>query len=136
MKIRIFSPNLAKVQGGLKALIAGIPITMKTSAKKIAQQVLDNSLTKSPSCPEDTGALRASGRVETVKEGYAVVYGGKGVDYAAYVHDDMRPRRYTRPGSGPKFVETHMLRQSEEAPPKLQKVLSELADKIMRVYRK
>ena len=140
MRVRIFSPNLVKVQGGLKALISGIPINLKTSSKRIANQVLDDSLNKSPSCPEDTGDLRSTARVEPVREGHAVVYGGKAVggkfvDYAAYVHDDMRPRKYKRPGSGPKFVETHMLRMAEDAPPKIAKALESLVEKIVKVYR-
>ena len=135
---KIFSPNLNKVVGGLKALVNGIPIGLNRSSKKIANQIFDDSLNTPPTCPEDTGDLRATGRVETVREGYAVVYGGKYggkfVDYAAYVHDDLRPRKYTLPGSGPKFVEAHFLRRAEEAPPKVAAALEELVDEIGRVY--
>ena len=140
MKMRIQSPNLNKVVGGIRALITSIPIAAKTSAKRIATEVLDESLTQVPFCPEDTGDLRSTGRVEAVKEGYAVVYGGKSangtfIDYAGYVHDDLRPRKYTLPGSGPKFVETHMLRKSQSAPPKLAVTLKQLAESILRTYR-
>lgn len=135
MKLRIFSPNLVNITGGLKALVRGIPIGLKRSSKKVAEKVFADSQTKSPCVPVDTNALRESGRVEVVKEGYAVVYGGPGVDYAAYVHDDLRPRKYKRPGSGPKFVETHMLRAASEAPPKIAAVLDELVENILKVYR-
>jgi hypothetical protein len=136
----ISSPNLNSVVGGLKTLVSKIPIAANQSAKIIATQILDDSLNLSPSCPEDTGRLRSTGRVEPVREGYAVVYGGMAddgtfVDYAAYVHDDLRPRKYTRPGSGPKFVETHVYRRSEEAPAKIGKILQDIADNIFKVYR-
>src|SRR3990167_1467459 len=132
MRVKLHSPNLNKVVGGIRALITGIPIAAKTSAKRIAEEVLNESLNVVPFCPEDTGDLRSTGRVEAVKEGYAVVYGGKStngtfIDYAGYVHDDLRPRKYTLPGSGPKFVETHMLRKAQTAPPKLAVILEQLA---------
>src|SRR3990167_9981090 len=130
MKAKISSPNLNKVVGGIRALITGIPITCKTSSKRVAEEVLNESRTVPPMAPKDTNALRETARVEPVKQGYAVVYGGKTpdgkkfVDYAAYVHDDLRPNlKYKLPGSGPKFVETHMLRKAQSAPPKLGAIL-------------
>ena len=135
IKTKIASPNLNNVVGGLKAFINKIPIATKQSSRIIAEKVFADSQTKSPCVPVDTNALRESGRVEPVKEGYAVVYGGPGVDYAAYVHDDLRPRKYKRPGSGPKFVETHMLRAASEATPQIAAVLDELAGNILKVYR-
>lgn len=134
-KIKVSSPNLNKVTGGLKALVTGIQIAANQSAKKIAERVFELSDTVPPVVPVDTEKLRLSGRVEPVKEGYAIVYGNNEVDYAAYVHDDLRPRNYKRAGSGPKFVETHALRQAEEAPPKIAAALQKTADEIIRVYR-
>lgn len=140
MKVKMSSPNLKQITGGIKALIHNIPIASKQSSKIVAYQVLNASLNDVPSCPEDTGDLRSTARVEAVQEGYAVTYGGqvqggKFVDYAAYVHDDLRPRKYKRPGSGPKFVETHMLRAAETAPPKIGRTLQDLVDEIFRTYR-
>ena len=136
MKTTISSPNLSKVSQGLTMLINRIPIASKQSSKLVANDIFYQSLNGTPNCPEDTGALRKSGRVEAVKEGYAVAYGGPGVDYAAYVHDDLRPnRKYKRPGSGPKFVETHVNRAIESAPPKISAVLQELVDGIFKVWR-
>src|SRR5688572_20244463 len=132
--------NVDAVVAGLNMLINRIPIAANQSSKIIANQILSDSKTVSPTCPEDTGALIATGRVEAVKEGYAVVYGGqagggKFVDYAAYVHDDLRPRNYTKPGSGPKFVEVHANRMAEEGPEKISDILYELIDDMERVYR-
>ena len=140
MKVKISSPNLAKVAGSMITLITGIPIAAKQSSKIVANKILDLSLNGVPQAPEDEGDLRATGRVEPVKEGYAVVYGGKSpsgrnVDYAAYVHDDLRPRKYKRPNSGPKFVETHMLRMAEEAKPKIAEILETLASNIVKIWR-
>ncbi len=139
MGLKISSPNLDSVIGQLKALVTGIPIATKQSSKIIANQILQDSLTLSPFVPEDTGALRSTGRVEAVQEGYGVIYGGTApdgtfVDYAGYVHDNLpgdTPKKYTTPGSGPKFVETHFIRRSEEAPEKISEILQDLADGII-----
>ena len=74
--------------------------------------------------PEDRGWLRSTGRVESFKgprgsKTWQIVYGGTTpdgnvVDYANHVHDDLRPRNYTRAGSGPKFLEVHAFRRSEQ----------------------
>ena len=135
MKIKIASPNLNSVVGGLHALITGIPIASNQSAKIIANQVLELSQNGVPCVPVDTEDLKKTGRVETVSEGYAVVYGGGGglkwVDYAGYVHDDLRARKYKRPGSGPKFVETHMLRMADAGKPIISIQLDKLAHEIL-----
>ncbi len=128
--------NLAQVDAKFKLLVNRIPIALKQSCKIVANDILEDSLTKSPSCPEDTGALRSTGRVEPVKEGYAVAYGGLAddgtyVDYAGYVNDDLRPRKYKLPGSGPKFVETHVWRRSAESPAKIAAVLRDLINGII-----
>ena len=145
MGIKISSPNLDVVVGQLKALVTGIPIAAKTSAKRLATELLRRSLNEAPQAPEDSGALRSTGRVEAVQEGYAVVFGGPVtgtyvrhdgrqvtyVDYAGYVHDDLRPRNYTLAGSGPKFVETHMIAMADTAPEMIQDTMYELADEII-----
>lgn len=134
--IKIEAPNLMNIIGQLKALVTRIPISTKQSAKMLAEELLIDSQTKPPMCPVDTGRLLSSGRVEAVNEGYAVIYGGDSydgtfVDYAGYVHDDLRPRHYQRPGSGPKFVETHSYAMAERAPEKISQILQELADEII-----
>ncbi len=133
------SHNLDAVSAQVKALVTGIPIAAKQSSKIIANQLLKDSLTKQPFVPEDTGDLRSTGRVEAVQEGYSVVYGGpaisgKFVDYAGYVHDDLPggvEKKYTTPGSGPKFVETHFINMSETAAETISGQLEELASSII-----
>ncbi len=82
--------------------------------------VLRDSKTKPPRVPVDTGALQSTGHTEPAKiEGSLILahvsYGGIAddgttVDYAVIVHDNMngRIKNYKRPGSGPKFLETHI----------------------------
>lgn len=114
MLFRINSRDLPRITQKLQFAVAKIAIRMKTSTKKIAQQILEDSRNVPPTVPQKTGKLKATGRVEGTAQGHAVMYGGDGVDYAEFVHDDMRPRKYTVPGSGPKFVETHALKREPE----------------------
>lgn len=114
MLFRISSRDLSRADQQLAFVAAKISIRMKTSTRKVAQQILEDSRNVPPTVPQKTGALKRTGRVEPTDQGHAVVYGGEGVDYAEFVHDDLRPRKYTVPGSGPKFVETHALRREPE----------------------
>ena len=135
MITRIWSPDVPRRIAQLTSLIPKILIRLKTSTKRIADQILEDSLNLAPCVPVDTGALRSTGRVESIPNGHAIVYGGKSVsgfgpigadfvivgktityvDYASQVHDDLRPRNYQRPGSGPKFLETHAMRRMTES---------------------
>ena len=115
MIFRINSHDLPRTLHKLQFVVAKISIRMKTSTKRIAQQILEDSRNVPPTVPDKTGKLKATGRVEGTAQGHAVMYGGDGVDYAEFVHDDMRPRKYTKPGSGPKFVETHALKREPDA---------------------
>lgn len=120
MLFRISSHDLPRIQMKLQTVVAKINIRTKTSTKRIAELILRDSQTVPPTVPRDTGDLESTGRVEGTPQGHAVVYGGKAgssgkfVDYAEFVHDDLRDRKYKRPGSGPKFVETHVLRRFDE----------------------
>ncbi len=87
-----------------------------------AEDVLQDSKTKVPLVPRDTGALERSGKVTAAQiQNSAVdvllVFGGPSsphnVSYASLVHDDMS-RVYKRPGSGPKFVSTHFENRKRE----------------------
>ena len=51
----------------------------------MAKEILKNA---DANVPEDTGALKRSGRIEARPDGStAVIYGGKGAEHAAIVHD-------------------------------------------------
>lgn len=133
MAFRIYSPDLPNVLTSLNTVVTKIPIRTKMSTKRMAEQVLKDSDSIPPMVPVDTGALQGTGRVEATPEGHAVVYGGQdGVDYAAKVHDDLRPRKYKRRGSGPKFVESHIERRHDEWYEALSTDLQELVDSLIK----
>ena len=117
---RIWSDDLGKAIRGLDVLVTNIPIRAKTSTKKIAQEILWMSQNVSPMVPVKTGDLKSTGRVEPTSLGHAVKYGGTAksgsfVHYAEHVHDDLRPKNWTTPGTGAKYVESHFHRKSREA---------------------
>lgn len=69
----------------LTALRAKLPEAIDTGVKRAAGMVLNVA---QQLVPVDTGALKASGRVEPETGGngeYKVIFGGDGVDYAQYV---------------------------------------------------
>jgi len=73
-----------------------------------------------PLVPEDTGNLRSSRFVEPMWEGQnPYVLLGYTAGYAAAVHEMMysvsgRPINWQRPGSGPKFFESSLKRNSKQ----------------------
>lgn len=135
-RIHIHAPNLMIAVNRMDWLASQIPGVTNHTLKALAEQILKDSDTLSPTVPDSTGrpwradgktgSLRSTGRVEQVRDArgqfgaaYAILYGGQAkngvfVDYAEKVHDDLRPRNYTRPGSGPKFVEAHYLRRTAD----------------------
>ena len=65
--------------------------------------------------PVDTGALRASGQVHLpavsgTNVEVVVGYGGPGVDYATYVHEDLSAHH--APGTSAKFLEIAVTRRT------------------------
>lgn len=130
MRVSIWPVNLSVTLTRLDLVAAGMQTRARTAVKQLAEQIFWDSQNVYPSVPVDTSALKSTGRVEKVTGGYAVVYGGvvyggvygvayngkykvgKFVDYANQVHDDLRPRKYKMPGSGPKFVEAHYDRRT------------------------
>lgn len=77
----------------------------------------------SPLVPEETGDLRSSRFQNTLKKpvsGDPYVRFGYSKNYAAAVHEMMEspsglPINWTRPGSGPKFLESSLKRNTEKA---------------------
>lgn len=122
MATRIFSPDLTVILTKLDKLGSLIPVETTMTTKKFAEQILWDSKNTSPMCPVDTGDLEDTGHVEQIEGArpvqWAIVYGGaskgKFVDYANEVHDDLRPRNYKKPGSGPKFVSSHVDRRTPD----------------------
>lgn len=82
--------------------------------------ILQDSKNSVPKVPRETGLLEQSGRWEGPKKTredavqVEVVYGNAQVDYAWIVHEDMDPKKFTEGGSGPKYVEAHVVRRAPE----------------------
>jgi hypothetical protein len=60
--------------------------------------------------PVDFGILRDSGQVHNPKVSadrveVQISYGGAAAPYALIVHEDMRPKNWSKPGTGPKYLE-------------------------------
>ena len=117
MATKIYSPDLTIALNRLDRLSSAIPGAVDMTTRKFAEKILWMSDNVAPVVPKDTGDLQSTGHVERIEGGktaeWAVVYGGAApggqfVNYALGVHDDLRPRRWKRPGSGPKFVEAHI----------------------------
>lgn len=74
--------------------------------------------------PVDTGALMNTGTVmPPVDNGREIMvemgYGSQSVDYAVYVHENMAPVKWQRPGSGPKYLETPLKEKQDSLPDRI-----------------
>lgn len=81
----------------LDAIVAGAPEKLEGALDKIAGDVLASAL---PDVPVDTGALRASGHVETPEPGVRLIVFS--MRYAAFVELGHFTRRDTQ--GGPRWV--------------------------------
>lgn len=127
--VKVWPVNLTRTVQKLKKFAQALPETSQSVTRLLAEQILEDSDTIPPVVPVDTTDLQSTGRVEQSRgsggqfsAAYSVMYGGKEgttgrfVDYAIIVHDDTRGNiKWKRPGSGPKFVETHFIRRTAEA---------------------
>lgn len=134
MRFSLWPVNFSTTITKLDMFGLGIPGAVKTKVKAMAELILEDSKTISPTVPVDTGDLESTGRIEKKPGGYAVVYGGVAesgrlVNYANQVHDDLN-RAYKKPGSGAKFVEAHYLRRTEGAPAEILDTIKQLSLKI------
>ena len=95
-----------------------------TAMYQFAEEVMTDSKAV---VPVDTGALMNTGKVmqpEADDTGVSVTfgYGDESVDYAMYVHEELsawktgNPINWTRPGSGPKYLENPLKAKQDELP--------------------
>lgn len=116
LDFKILIPDLNSITGRLKKLAEVQKKGMVRTINVWLLSVLRDSKEKPPRVPVDTGALETSGYTEPAKIDGATInagigYGGiSGVDYAVIVHDNLsgRIKNYKRPGSGAKFLSTHV----------------------------
>ena len=114
--------GIENVMGNIQKQLYGIEIRSATGMKMAARLVLSSAEVTSPKVPVDTGKLRHSTFVDPDKSaapGTISVEFGYGTKYAAAVHEMFdsvsgRPINWSRPGSGPKFFEASIKRNSIE----------------------
>jgi hypothetical protein len=83
--------------------------------------------------PVDTGAMMNTGKVALPTENGDLIevtlgYGDESVGYALYVHEELQapsggPIKYTRPGSGPKFLSNPAISKAPELPGRVKDAL-------------
>lgn len=132
---------MAEVIIGLSALISNLQEDRKKIRQEVAaelyrfaEEVMADS--KASYVPVLTGALMNSGKVmppdwDVVANTVTVVmgYGDEAVTYALYVHENLvgwksgLPINYTRPGSGPKYLERPLVAKQDELPARLTKAV-------------
>lgn len=77
---------------------------------KSARRVKRRADTVYPRIPKDTGKLEKSWEIilHNPKSDTPIVEAGFTADHALYVHEMPDSNNFTRPGSGPKYLETHL----------------------------
>ena len=103
------------------ALMKDLKGVEESAMQAALDALLKDALDETPSCPIDTGKLYNSHETKIVKgERLIGIIGVKDVPYATYVHEGIHGQkadtviRYTRPGSGPKWIEAKMRRYREK----------------------
>jgi len=138
--------GLKQLNGKLRANMPKARQAVKVELNTFCNEVLQASLEVVPML---TGALAGSGKVmgpvETASSiSYQIGYGDEAVGYALYVHEALegpypinpdwswakavaagKQIQWTRPGSGPKFLENPLKAKQDQLPDRLGKVFRE-----------
>jgi len=87
----IFKPgfSMTDAKNRLQRFVSDAQKVAMHVPRSLAEDILDASQLL---VPVETGALRASGRVEETEDGAEVIYGNDMVNYALYVHEDLQAR--------------------------------------------
>jgi hypothetical protein len=126
--------------GDLREKLEGAAERARMAAKKELYLCAEEVMAASKEvCPMDTGALVNTGHVGRhqapgVAEGFVyddgdaicvdLGYGSESVGYALAVHENLQPGvRWTRPSSGPKFLENPFNAVKDAIPPRILEVL-------------
>ncbi len=133
LTFRMIVPDVVGVVARLGKLPGYQRNRMMNRINRFLLSVLRDSKELPPRVPVDTGALQSSGFTEPCElDGGTITasigYGGadSGVDYAVYVHENLNPAvRWNRPGSGPKFLSTHLDARTPELQAGLQQDLAD-----------
>jgi len=119
-----------EVQRRLQAMAQAAPEGVAEGVWKVANDILTEADQLCPESPHGSGTLRRSGNVEALTSGDGrligarIGYGAQAEDYAVAVHEHLSEHspyswrvavatghgvRWSRPGSGPKFLERPLL---------------------------
>jgi hypothetical protein len=114
-------PGLSQIRANLQRM--GDEIAEKTN--RTIYRGVERAATKAKDvyCPIETGALRSTIHVEIEKDGVALVAGGPSADYALIVHEDLSAKHFTKPGTGPKYLERPALEEAPKIGDELRKLL-------------
>jgi hypothetical protein len=125
----------------LKASMAAAVPKIREGASKALYAFAEEVMTASKAIvPVETGNLMSTGHVGKqqspgVKEGFVyqegdeliidVGYGDDAIGYALYVHENMFPGvNWTRPGSGPKFLESPFNERVDQLPGRIKNAVN------------
>lgn len=117
-----FEFDLGSVLSRLNEGLRRLPQEGSAELYQYGEEVMGDSKER---VPVDTGALMNSGKtMAPEREGDEITvtlgYGDEAVDYAAYVHENLDSNvHWTRPGSGPKFLENPLKETQDELPGRL-----------------
>lgn len=97
--------NLRKVQEDMRRMPGKVNAATKKETLELTAKIYERSQVY---VPVDTGRLKASGRIEHHERGpgsfvFSVKYGGPGMKYAIYVHED--PTKKHAPPTSMKYLE-------------------------------
>jgi len=123
LNTRDFDIKFARITGKT------IPKATARGAYKTAALIIRDAIKEEPSVPKSRGVtkeggrrgqapghLRRSQKIEQpkIEHGAISVELGFNTDYAAYVHEMPKSTHWTVPGTGPKYLESKLLRNKEK----------------------
>jgi hypothetical protein len=114
--------NISGVIAKLASQVQNARDEVSAELYQFAEEVMTDSKAV---VPMDTGALAATGQVHPPEiDGDEISielgYGDAAVGYAIYVHENLDPGvNWTRPGSGPKYLENPLKAKQDDLPQRL-----------------
>ena len=95
---------------------SAIPAAGARGLQKGAAFLLRDAILETPTVPKKLGNLRRTQQVNKPKisSKETSVEAGFAADYAAKVHEMPDTNNFTEPGSGPKYLETKLIRNKEK----------------------
>ena len=105
-----FDIKFAKVTG------KDIPQAAANMAYKVAGMIIRDAILEDPRAPHKTGNLWRSQKIERprIEHGEITIELGFDADYAAFVHEMPAYKDPSMVGSGPKFLESKLIKNKEK----------------------